>query len=496
MPRGVVVWFNDKKGFGFIHPEDGGRDIFLHRTVLEGIVGYRTISEGTPVEFEVIDEGKGPRAAHVRLAPPAKLRGIVQWFDDEKGVGFICGTGTRDIFFHRSDIVVEHGPQTLTARQAVIYEIVTSEKGPRVANVRAVTPSTSAPIPPAPVPASPRESVPAPSRALAPAPPVAPPIAPRPEQSHPLKRICKTYQPDEPPFFEKVNEIIRRDFSKPDLQVKKLAKQFGISPWHFSMVYHKQAGKTFQEALLECRMDRAKELMKGNLDNREITIVLGLKDHKYFAKRFRQFHGVSPRKYRVNLRAEACERKESTPLSQEQATAIPSRGNGDPPARPGANAIAKKAGVPVPTPSRNGGKRKAARPLSEEPPKTDESASRRIKQKVDEILLREFPKSIRGDELAKRIGMARGHLSVTYSRESGKTITETILERQMEFAKDLLQKTDIPISQVAKRSGYSEQSHFAKRFRNYQGLSPRAYREQAQGVGARQPRRRRSARKK
>jgi len=60
---GKVKWFNDSKGFGFIE-QDSGKDIFVHYSEIEG-EGYRTLSEGELVEFEVKDSPKGPQATKV-----------------------------------------------------------------------------------------------------------------------------------------------------------------------------------------------------------------------------------------------------------------------------------------------------------------------------------------------------------------------------------------------------------------------------------------------
>ncbi len=65
MPRitGTVKWFSDAKGYGFIERDDGG-DIFVHHTSIEG-VGFKTLKEGERVEFEVLEEDKGPKAQNV-----------------------------------------------------------------------------------------------------------------------------------------------------------------------------------------------------------------------------------------------------------------------------------------------------------------------------------------------------------------------------------------------------------------------------------------------
>lgn len=62
---GKVKWFNDSKGFGFIEPEDGGKDLFCHHTEIQG-EGYRSLSEGQKVEFDVEEGPKGPAAKNVR----------------------------------------------------------------------------------------------------------------------------------------------------------------------------------------------------------------------------------------------------------------------------------------------------------------------------------------------------------------------------------------------------------------------------------------------
>jgi CspA family cold shock protein len=61
---GTVKWFNDQKGFGFITPEDGGRDCFVHHSAIQA-QGFRTLAEGDRVEFEVTEGEKGPAAENV-----------------------------------------------------------------------------------------------------------------------------------------------------------------------------------------------------------------------------------------------------------------------------------------------------------------------------------------------------------------------------------------------------------------------------------------------
>ena len=67
MTTGTVKWFNADKGFGFITPEDGGKDLFVHHSAIDGD-GYRSLDEGEKVSYETQPSDKGPKAANVRRA--------------------------------------------------------------------------------------------------------------------------------------------------------------------------------------------------------------------------------------------------------------------------------------------------------------------------------------------------------------------------------------------------------------------------------------------
>src|SRR5438445_3316680 len=65
MATGTVKWFNDAKGYGFITPDGGGKDVFVHHTAIQ-MEGFRSLAEGQKVEYEVTEGPKGPQAANVR----------------------------------------------------------------------------------------------------------------------------------------------------------------------------------------------------------------------------------------------------------------------------------------------------------------------------------------------------------------------------------------------------------------------------------------------
>jgi cold shock protein len=73
MTRGTVKWFNDAKGYGFISPDDGGKDLFVHHTGIQSS-GFKSLKEGEHVEYDTVQGQKGLQAVNVRPADNGEWR--------------------------------------------------------------------------------------------------------------------------------------------------------------------------------------------------------------------------------------------------------------------------------------------------------------------------------------------------------------------------------------------------------------------------------------
>jgi len=157
---GTVTWYDADKGFGFITPESGGPDVFVHvRELADGLPG---LGEGDRVTYDTVQSEKGPQARDVRLArgsaprgaavtsttrarsghrdasevPARGGEGVVARYDAERGFGFIApDAGGADLFVHVSVI---RGAEALQQGDRVRYQVRQSDRGPQADRVERV----------------------------------------------------------------------------------------------------------------------------------------------------------------------------------------------------------------------------------------------------------------------------------------------------------------------------------------------------------------------
>jgi CspA family cold shock protein len=91
MATGTVKWFSDDKGFGFISPDDGQKDLFVHHTGILG-EGYRSLAEGAKVSYDAEAGDKGPKAVNVQATACGRIRRLC---DDDRPYPLPCRTRER-----------------------------------------------------------------------------------------------------------------------------------------------------------------------------------------------------------------------------------------------------------------------------------------------------------------------------------------------------------------------------------------------------------------
>ncbi len=159
--RGTVKWFNAVKGYGFLTPDNGAQDAFLHVTVLRQI-GREDIKPGATVMCEATSGPKGLQVLRIidvdnstcanAIAPPPSMNGhdeepddndgrgfvagVVKWFNNERGYGFVCPQDVeRDVFVHAA-VLRRNGMEVLQPGQTVRIRIGEGPKGLQVTDIR------------------------------------------------------------------------------------------------------------------------------------------------------------------------------------------------------------------------------------------------------------------------------------------------------------------------------------------------------------------------
>ncbi len=150
---GTVSWYEPAKGYGFVGPDGGGDEIFVHSSA---IVGGGVIVEGQRVAFLVVPGERGPQADHLLPLGPEAGRpaesdgadGTVTWYDPDKGFGFVTpDSGGEDVFVHARSLT--DGLNELVEGDRVTYDVAPGDRGPQARDVRLVGASRrSAPAPP------------------------------------------------------------------------------------------------------------------------------------------------------------------------------------------------------------------------------------------------------------------------------------------------------------------------------------------------------------
>lgn len=141
--KGTVKWFNKNKGFGFITPERGQEDVFVHISAVERS-GLQTLIQDQKVTFDQQNHHGRTQAVNLTVVAEAPsnmiesgLTGTVKWFNKTKGFGFIePSTGDNDVFVHITAVEAS-GFEKLYDGQPVAYDLIMGKNGlPKACNIK------------------------------------------------------------------------------------------------------------------------------------------------------------------------------------------------------------------------------------------------------------------------------------------------------------------------------------------------------------------------